>query len=165
MPLDLTDNKSTLVQVMVWCRQATNPYLSQCWPRFMSPYGVTRHQWVKYIRKTLVVAVQCYGHLPHMGLPMRLSAYLWSIYSIQGSMEFSWPVIVQCHNHLPIFHIWTKLAHGPKHISLKLGDGFPLFKVLWNCVDFWLCSIMTFAHLTHIGLPMVAHSTHMGTDL
>ena len=46
MPLDLTDDKSTLVQVMVWCRQATNHYLSQCWPRFMSPYGVTRPQWV-----------------------------------------------------------------------------------------------------------------------
>ena len=38
--------KSTLVQVMVWCRQATNHYLSQCWPRFLSPYDVTRPQWV-----------------------------------------------------------------------------------------------------------------------
>ena len=46
MPLDLTDDKSTLVQVMAWCRQATSHYLSQCWPRFMSPYGVTRPQWV-----------------------------------------------------------------------------------------------------------------------
>ena len=33
MPLDLTDDKSTLVQVMAWCRQATSHYLSQCWPR------------------------------------------------------------------------------------------------------------------------------------
>ena len=32
MPLDLTD-KSTLVQVMAWCRQATSHCLSQCWPR------------------------------------------------------------------------------------------------------------------------------------
>ena len=46
MPLDLTNDKSTLVQVMAWCRQATSHYLSQCWPRFMSPYGVTRPQWV-----------------------------------------------------------------------------------------------------------------------
>ena len=29
MPLDLTDEKSTLVQVMAWCRQATSHYLSQ----------------------------------------------------------------------------------------------------------------------------------------
>ena len=46
MPLDLTDDKSTLVQVMAWCRQATCHYLSQCWPRSMSSNGVTRPQWV-----------------------------------------------------------------------------------------------------------------------
>ena len=32
---------------MAWCRQATNHYLSQCWPSSMSPSGVTRPQWVK----------------------------------------------------------------------------------------------------------------------
>ena len=32
---------------MAWCRQATSHYLSQCWPRSMLPYGVTRPQWVK----------------------------------------------------------------------------------------------------------------------
>ena len=47
MPLELTDDKSTLVQVMAWCRQATSHYLSQCWPRSLSPYDVTRPQWVK----------------------------------------------------------------------------------------------------------------------
>ena len=47
MSLDLTDDKSTLVQVMAWCRQATSHYLSQWWPRFLSPNGVTRPQWVK----------------------------------------------------------------------------------------------------------------------
>ena len=47
MTLDLTDDKSTLVEVMPWCHQATSHYLGQCWPSFMSPYGVTRPQWVK----------------------------------------------------------------------------------------------------------------------
>ena len=46
MPQDFTDDKSTLVQVMAWCRQATSHYLSQCWPRSPMPYGVTRPQWV-----------------------------------------------------------------------------------------------------------------------
>ena len=46
MPLDLTDDKSTLVQVMAWCRQATSHYLNQCWPRSLAPYGITRPQWV-----------------------------------------------------------------------------------------------------------------------
>ena len=45
-PQELTNEKSTLVQVMAWCRQATSHYLSQYWPRFVSPYGVTRPQCV-----------------------------------------------------------------------------------------------------------------------
>ena len=49
MLLALTDDKSTLVQIMAWCRQATSYYLSQCWWRSLSPYGVTRPQWVKNV--------------------------------------------------------------------------------------------------------------------
>ena len=44
MPQDLNDDKSTLVQVMAWCHQATSHYLSQCWLSSLSPYGVTRPQ-------------------------------------------------------------------------------------------------------------------------
>ena len=33
---------------MAWCRQATSHYLSQCWPRSLPPYGVTKPQWVKH---------------------------------------------------------------------------------------------------------------------
>ena len=47
MSLDFADGQSTLVQVMAWCHQATSHYLSQCWPRSLLPYGVTRPQWVK----------------------------------------------------------------------------------------------------------------------
>ena len=47
MSLDFNDDQSMLVQVMAWCRQATSNYMSQCWPRSLSPYGVTRPQWVK----------------------------------------------------------------------------------------------------------------------
>ena len=32
---------------MAWCHQATSHYLNKCWPRSMSPYGVTRPRWVK----------------------------------------------------------------------------------------------------------------------
>ena len=46
----LTNDKSTLVQVMAWCCQATSHYLSQCWPSFLLPYGITRPQWVKTLR-------------------------------------------------------------------------------------------------------------------
>ena len=43
MPLDVTDYQSTLVQATAWCRQATSHYLSQCWPRSLSPYGSVSH--------------------------------------------------------------------------------------------------------------------------
>ena len=33
---------------MAWCHEATSHYLSQCWPSSLSPYGVTRPQWVKH---------------------------------------------------------------------------------------------------------------------
>ena len=49
MPQNPSDDKSTLVQVMAWCHQAASHYLSQCCPRSLSPYGVTRPQWVKFI--------------------------------------------------------------------------------------------------------------------
>ena len=49
MPGDLTDDKSRLVHVMAWCRQATSHCLSQCWLSSLPPYGVARPQWVKII--------------------------------------------------------------------------------------------------------------------
>ena len=54
MPLHLTDHKATLVQVMAWCRQATNPYL-----RSLSPYDVTRPQWVNGLH---IVATKATDH-------------------------------------------------------------------------------------------------------
>ena len=49
LSLDLTHDQSTLVQVMVWCPQATSHYLSQRWSRALLPYGVTRPQWVNKV--------------------------------------------------------------------------------------------------------------------
>ena len=45
MPQKLTDDKSTLVPVMAWCRQASSHYLIQCWLSSLS-YCVVRAQWV-----------------------------------------------------------------------------------------------------------------------
>ena len=56
MSLDFTDDQSTLVQVMAWCHQATSHYLSQWWPRFLSPYGVTRPEWVNTLRPGMMAA-------------------------------------------------------------------------------------------------------------
>ena len=48
MSMDLTGDESTLVQVMVWCHQATGHYLNQCWFSYMTPYDLTRPQCVNH---------------------------------------------------------------------------------------------------------------------
>ena len=55
MSLDLSGDKSALVQVMVWRLQATSHYMGQCLPRSMSlyvysiyVYSITRFQWVNH---------------------------------------------------------------------------------------------------------------------
>ena len=53
---DLTDDESTLVQVMAWCHRAASHYMRQCWPSSRSPYDVTRPQWVKCGMKLLTHA-------------------------------------------------------------------------------------------------------------
>ena len=81
MPLDLTDDKSTLIQVMAWCRQATSHYLSQCWPRSMSPNGVTRPQWVKCIsfKKDFDILISKQGTKHTQASDAELWCFLWSV--------------------------------------------------------------------------------------
>ena len=49
MPKKTIDHKSMLAQVMAWCCQAPSHYPSQYWASYMSPYGITRSQWVNKI--------------------------------------------------------------------------------------------------------------------
>ena len=75
MPQNPSDDKSTLVQVMAWCRQAPSHYLSQCCPRSLSPYGVTRPQWVNVcIHPYWCTMVNC-DHGSHAVLISGKSAY------------------------------------------------------------------------------------------
>ena len=67
MAWDLTDDKSTLVQVMAWCRQATSHYLSQCWPSSMSPYGVSRPQ-MCFNSWLICPQFQCISNWSHHGM-------------------------------------------------------------------------------------------------
>ena len=60
MSLDCTDDQSTLVQVMAWCRQATSHNLSQCLPSSTSLYRVTRPQWVNHAIYTSCISPLSY---------------------------------------------------------------------------------------------------------
>ena len=106
--LDLTDDKSTLVQVMAWCRQATSYYLSKWWPRSLPPYGITRPQWVK-----LTICL--------------ISGYSWT--QQMASVEFSKHFITiarnqsQCHIYIPISDIWFT-ASGVQPRSINMSESF-----------------------------------------
>ena len=77
MPHNPFDDKSTLDQVMAWCRQATSYYLNQYWPSSKSLYGVTSPQWVKWqndVLRLLVLLV----HVRHIGSQNPWNHWLWA---------------------------------------------------------------------------------------
>ena len=100
MSRDLTEDKSTLVQVMAWCRQAPSHYLSQCWPRSMSLHGVTRPQWVN-LHKTVVTSSSSHAlpllrHELHPRDPQN-----WFVETVAHSYDsnVTWPqLVVTCLN-------------------------------------------------------------------
>ena len=61
MQQHFTDDQSTLFLVMAWCCQAARHYLSQWWPRSISPYCITRPQWDKSVSYliTLFICEYC----------------------------------------------------------------------------------------------------------
>ena len=133
MPLDLTDDKSTLVQVMAWCRQATSHYLRQCWPRFMSPYGVTRPQWVNEQHP-------CFQKL---AMILKISLHItWKKNAMksldQMSIKSNWEMYIYITNYHISAYCWYSLSH--LFISTCIETvGFYNKNVLilqWKCLDF-----------------------------
>ena len=55
LQLDPTDDKSTSVQVMAWCRQAASHYLSQCRLSSLLSYSIISSQWVNHIMHCFLV--------------------------------------------------------------------------------------------------------------
>ena len=49
---------------MANCRQATSHYLSQCWPRYMSPHGVTRSKWLNKLSRCSRLERWCFARDP-----------------------------------------------------------------------------------------------------
>ena len=93
MPIDLTDEKSTLVQVMAWCHEATSHYLSQCWARPMSPNGVTRPQWVKQSRRFVgsYCCKCCFSHRVYFTTAkcMHMNGVVHTLYDYRHATNFT----------------------------------------------------------------------------
>ena len=97
LSLNLTDDKSTLVQVMAWCRQATRHYLNQCWPRSMSPYDITRPQWVNINHLAFSQQSCCFlkfpltwfNHIPHKIIQILMTCVI--SYHFLQYQHHKWP--------------------------------------------------------------------------
>ena len=80
----LTNENLMLVEVMAWCCQTTNYYFSQYWHRSVSPYGVTRLRWGKYIwnkQNTFVISymdltVCCLGTISKQEVSAPISCWV-----------------------------------------------------------------------------------------
>ena len=94
VPQSPIDDKSTLVKVMTWCCRATRHYLSQCRPRTVSVYGVTRVELLAYKTR---------GFVPRCA----------SLHLSSSPNEFSWLIIFPNGNNIPhrttdcVLEIWS----------------------------------------------------------
>ena len=146
IPLDLTDDESTLVQVMAWCRQATSHYLSQCWPRSLSPYGVTRPQWVNALADQLLAVVtktqRLWVRLPH--LATQTCPWDRGLYGIPSQPVHIWygKCMYVCMNARIFIFVWRKhenMRHeGDEHVQglgvTKPISSVPLFSEFFSIV-------------------------------
>ena len=107
MSLNLNDGKSTVVQVMAWCRRATSHYLSQCWATSMSPYGITRPQ--------------CVNLFKSMFLVLKLGYYLrnWQYHTGCTARVFR-----ELGFQLPCSNISAVLTHWGRATHICVGDLF-----------------------------------------
>ena len=132
MPLNLSDEKSTLVQVMAWCRQATSHYLNQCWPRSPTPYGVIRPQWVNII----------HNHCLHLHNSSHQHPVM-NMTTLHGNLLYeydSYRPLLSSHVLLLIVKKWELVFkrnifyyHICIHIhTLKLGDIYRRQRIVWS---------------------------------
>ena len=61
--LDLTDEESTLVQVMMCCHQLTSHYMAQCWSSSIMLHGVTLSQFIKNLIDIPPAQWSCWGYI------------------------------------------------------------------------------------------------------
>ena len=130
MLLDLTDGKSILVHVMVWCRQATNHYLSQCWSRSLSPYGVTRHSGLKCHLNTASLCrlvINCLWTLTPICKPLSYvcSAQAFSYEQLPGMNSINQVPRCSCFFLIAAKHgglIIVMLTHWPLGVMVEILD-------------------------------------------
>ena len=123
MQQNLIDEKSTLVQVMAWCSQERNHYLSRCWPRSLSPYGITKPQWVKIIPQASQHFEGCTKWLTFWRLYFQMHFVEWFHWRLfqspQGTISDR-PALVLDNGYKPLLE--PMMAHQCIYASLCLKE-------------------------------------------
>ena len=124
---------------MAWCRQATNHYLSQSWHSSLSPYGVTRPQWVE-------VTVWLFGEFIHRAYTSpRCSILVWPyVYdykqivvrpSVRSEIWVAGPL---CHHEREpcvadhAMSWWWYCYHKPNHTMAHIVSVMELTLLRWS---------------------------------
>ena len=105
MPLDLIDDKSTLVQVMAWCHQATSHYLGHCWPSSMSPNGITMPKWVKCTSDLAFTFMLLLNKQIHLGCKINCTTDISTCKHLVGQLDlFEFVFLTQVSATLCMYH-------------------------------------------------------------
>ena len=168
MPLDFTDDQSTLVQVMAWCRQATSHYLSQCWPRSLSPFGITRSQWIDILciychicsymqNQSILLISNCMVNCMKKWLPVcrwhfESNFFKWKFRDHSVSGPSQWMMALQCVTDSHWLGPFTEWSLNIAIFSLRYikSDSVKL-----SVKSFGLCSYSTYVNTVELTKSLV----------
>ena len=134
MPLDPMGGKSTLVQVMAWCHQATSHCPSQCWSRPVLPYSINRVQCVKH-RSDLKLQMShnspswASTTMPWISISCAYSNEYWVHYNQNTSYSYIYintQVCIDCQTFMNSLKNYCKAIHS----------------IHWTCVELNHCQGM-----------------------
>ena len=132
---------------MAWCHQAPNHYLSQCWPRSVSPYGITRPQGVN---STTIWSV-CQ--------PWTLSLMLWSMRSHSVGLwngEGLGPQGIGCLRRILLAGSKAKGSFHSSHFrslyQTKFHSAINQVVFINITIKFWVISIWFIWHVQDTGM-------------
>ena len=118
MPEVLTEDNSTLIQVMASCRQETGHCLSQCWLSALSPYGVSRPQWANLLNGISYFIFEWYPDL-YLKFKYQITAELFTRHDSSGvygcfvfiqSPVDTYGILYSVSEWHPIPYIWNSSA-------------------------------------------------------
>ena len=110
IPHNTFDNKSTLVQVMACCHQATSHYLSQCWPKSASVASLGRNKVCAEVDNKK--STPCFTGL-HIYILLQIISHCVHRTSTHPSGAYLPKIMLWISNYIPQFSLWWNYSSIP----------------------------------------------------